>query len=203
LDSNETEPSVTIEVLKGKEVIPYLEKLAELRIVFYREYPYLYEGNLADEMAYLNMYVNSEDSVLAIAKKGEELVGIASGLPMLESKEENKRLYAEKKIPGEHVFYLGEVVLCHEQNTDVQERIYQEFEKAVIGLQKYHTLAVCEIERDPEDSKKPSSAFSSEVQWENRGFIRQPEFYTIAAWKDVGDLEKSNHALVFWTKNLN
>ena len=191
----------TIEVLKGKEVIPYLEKLAGLRIAFYRNYPYLYEGNLSDEMAYLSMYSNSENSLLAIAKKEEEIVGIASGLPMLESKEENKRLYAEKQIPGEHVFYLGEVVLSQEyQNTDVQERIYQQFEKAVIDLQKYHTIAVCEIERDPQDPKKPISTFSSEIQWENRGFFKQPELYTMDAWKDVGDLEKSNHALVFWNK---
>lgn len=200
---NALEPSISIEVLKGPEVIPYLQKLAELRIEFYRNYPYLYEGNITDEETYLNMYAKSKDSLLVIAKNGDEIVGAVTGIPMLESKEENKQLYAQKQIPAEHIFYLGELVLSQDyQKSDLLERLYLQLENAVKGLERYSLLAVCEIERSPEDTKKPVSALSSEVLWANRGFTKQPQLYTTDAWKDVGDLEKSDHHLFFWYKEL-
>lgn len=200
---NALEPSISIEVLKGPEVIPYLQKLAELRIEFYRNYPYLYEGNITDEETYLNMYAKSKDSLLVIAKNGDDIVGAVTGIPMLESKEENKQLYAQKQIPAEHIFYLGELVLSQDyQKSDLLERLYLQLENAVKGLERYSLLAVCEIERSPEDTKKPVSALSSEVLWANRGFTKQPQLYTTDAWKDVGDLEKSDHHLFFWYKAL-
>jgi hypothetical protein len=200
---NALEPSINIEVLKGTEVIPYLQKLAELRIDFYRNYPYLYEGNITDEKAYLSMYAKSKDSLLVIAKNGDDIVGAVTGIPMLESKEENKQLFAQKQIPAEHIFYLGELVLSQDyQNNTIQESLYLQLENAVKELEKYSLLAVCEIERSPDDTKKPVSAFSSEVIWTGRGFTKQPQLYTTDAWKDVGDLEKSDHHLFFWYKAL-
>ena len=200
---NALEPSISIEVLKGPEVIPYLQKVAQLRIEFYRNYPYLYEGNLTDEETYLSMYAKSKDSLLVIAKNGDDVVGAVTGIPMLETKKENKWLYTQKQTPDEHIFYLGELVLSQDyQNSTLQEMLYLQLENAVKGLEKYSILAVCEIERSPEDTKKPVSAFSSEVLWAGRGFIKQPELYTTNAWKDVGDLEKSDHHLFFWYKAL-
>jgi len=197
------EPVIIIEILKGNEVIAYLPKLAELRLSFYREYPYLYEGNLADEENYLSLYANSENSLLAVAKNGEEVVAAVTGIPLLESAEENIKLFAQKGIPAEHLFYLGEIVLSQEyQKSGVQQELYQQFEKAVIGLKRYDAIVVCEIERGSEDSKRVSSALSSEVCWEGRGFTRQPEWSTHYTWKDVGDVETTHHLMVFWGKGL-
>jgi hypothetical protein len=148
---NALEPSISIDVLKGPEVIPYLQKVAQLRIEFYRNYPYLYEGNLTDEETYLSMYAKSKDSLLVIAKNGDDVVGAVTGIPMLETKKENKWLYTQKQTPDEHIFYLGELVLSQDyQNSTLQEMLYLQLENAVKGLEKYSILAVCEIERSPE-----------------------------------------------------
>ena len=43
----------------GAEIEPHLEALGGLRIVVFREFPYLYEGTLAAEREYLQVYVRS------------------------------------------------------------------------------------------------------------------------------------------------
>ncbi len=197
------ESVIRIEIFKGNEVIPYLPKLAELRLSFYREYPYLYEGSLAGEESYLSLYANSENSLLAVAKNGSEVVGAVSGIPLLESAGENIKLFAEKRISAEHLFYLGEIVVSQEyQKSDLQQKLYQQFEKAVIDLKGYDEIVVCEIERGLRDSQRPMAPFSSAVRWEERGFSRQPELRTYYLWKDIGHAEETDHLMVFWHKGL-
>jgi hypothetical protein len=111
------------------------------------------------------MYANSENCLLVIARERGEVVGAVSGIPLHESnKEEDKKLFAAKKIPAEGVFYLGEIISLREYlKSDVEQRLYQHFEEAVLGSGKYNTIVVCEIERDAEDPKKPLGDFPSEV----------------------------------------
>ncbi len=145
---NVIEPLVKIEVLKGNEVIPYLKPLAELRILFYRDYPYLYEGDLAEEEDYLSLYAGSENSLFVVAKEDEKMIGAITGLPLLESQEENRELFTHKLNAVNHIFHVGELVLLPEyRSANVQKRLYRQFEKSVIELTKYDVISVCEIER--------------------------------------------------------
>jgi hypothetical protein len=198
-----TGSSITMHVLRGNEAIPYLQDLAKLRISFYRNYPYLYEGTLTGEENYLNMYANSENSLLAVAKKGQEVVGAIAGIALSETQEMHKKQWIQQKIPADNVFYLGEMVLLHEYlKSDLQEKLYQVFEQAVRGLKRYDSMVVCEIERDPKDSKRPANSLSSEVRWDGRGFVRQPALNTYYSWKEIGDLKDTDHLMGFWSKEL-
>lgn len=198
------ESSVAIEVLQGEQIIPYLQKLAELRISFYREYPYLYEADLTDEETHLSMYANSKNSLLVVAKNGEEIIGAVTGIPLQDSnKEQDKKLFSAKNIPLESTFYLGEIVSAQQYlKSDIQQKLYQHFEKAVVGLGSYKTIILCEIERGAEDPKKPLGHSPSEMPWGKRGFIKQQDLSSYYVWKDVGDLEKTDHLMVFWSKKL-
>lgn len=191
----------TIEVLKGSEVIPYLSKLAELRLSFFRNYPYLYDGNLRDEEEYLTMYARSENSIFGVVKEGEEIIGLVTGLPLLECHDAHKNPWIQREDPN--VFYLGEIVLSEKyQTTDLQEKLYQQFEHVVKEIGIYEAIVVCEIERGEENLKKPENEFSSEVLWNGRGFIRHPEIRGHFPWKEIGDLEESDHSMVYWKKPL-
>jgi hypothetical protein len=90
--------SIAIEVLKGSEVIPYLKKLMDIRLLFYRDYPYLYDGSIEDEENYLRMWGNSENTLLVIAKRNDEVVGAIIGLPFSESPEENREAFQNLEI---------------------------------------------------------------------------------------------------------
>ena len=43
--------------LKGKQILDHIDKLAQLRIAIFKEYPYLYDGNFLYEQKYLKTYV--------------------------------------------------------------------------------------------------------------------------------------------------
>lgn len=195
------ELAIQIETFQGKEVIPHLKQLAMLRLAFYREYPYLYEGDLCEEEKYLQLYSQSEQSVLTLAKSGDNIIGVLTGVPLEESSEAICALFSDNGVSPKSVFYLGEIVTAPEyQESDVQQMLYERFEEVVIGLKHFDTIAVCEVERD--DLAVPRSGFSAEVDWDNRGFLRHPELATFYTWRDIGQSELSDHRMVFWNKCL-
>ncbi|MES2344650.1 MAG: GNAT family N-acetyltransferase [Chlamydiota bacterium] len=190
------ESIVKIEVLEGTEVIPYLKQLAELRISFYRDYPYLYEGSLIEEEKYLSLYADSKNSLFVIAKEGEKMVGAITGLPLLESQEENRIVFKHKQSIAEHIFHIGEFVLLPEyRNADIQKRLYRQFEKFVMELTEYDGISLCEIERPSYDS-------FVESLWKDNGFIKQPGLSSYYRWKEVDALEDTDHLMIYWIKNL-
>ena len=195
--------SIAIEVLKGNEVIPHLKRLIEIRLSFYRDYPYLYDGSIEDEENYLRMYGNSENTLLVVAKRDDEVVGAILGLPLPESPEENKEAFQDLEISPEDLFYLGDNIVIRELKIgNVQEQMYHQFEGAVNHLKKYRGIVVCEIERDVNDPKKITNDTFYEFAWHTQGFIREPNQIVNFSWKEIGDSKSSNHHMVFWRKSL-
>lgn len=193
--------SIVIEVLKGNEVIPYLKKWIEIRLLFYKDYPYLYDGTMEGEEHYLRMYSNSENTLLVMAKRGEEIIGAVIGLPLPESPEENKDAFQEAGMLQEELFYLGDSIVTKEFKTsNVQEQMYHKFESAVKHLEKYRGIVVCEIERDVNDPKKVANDTFYELAWNNRGFIKEPNQTVLFSWQEIDDVESSDHRMVFWRK---
>ena len=60
-----------IKALSGKEILPYLDDLAKLRIEVFREYPYLYDGSIEYELQYLKMLREATRGVLVAALEGQ------------------------------------------------------------------------------------------------------------------------------------
>jgi uncharacterized protein (DUF58 family) len=58
--------SFTYQELSGEAVCPYLRELGGLRIAVFREFPYLYDGDLDYEEHYLETYVNSPRSLVVL-----------------------------------------------------------------------------------------------------------------------------------------
>ena len=54
---------ISLTAVHGDGLLPYLDDLAALRIAVFREWPYLYEGNLGYEANYLGRYAACSDSL--------------------------------------------------------------------------------------------------------------------------------------------
>ncbi|MBL8029532.1 MAG: GNAT family N-acetyltransferase, partial [Fibrobacteres bacterium] len=61
-----------------------INSLANFRITLFREYPYLYDGRMEDEQAHLTHYTNSPNSIILTHTINNEVIGIATGLPLCE-----------------------------------------------------------------------------------------------------------------------
>ena len=189
--------------LKGNEVIPHLKRLIAIRFWFYRDYPYFYDGSIEDEENYLRWYANSENTLLVVAKRDDEVVGAIIGHPLPESLEENKEAFQGTEVSREDLFYLGDNMVIRElKSGNLREQMYWEFESAVKYLRKYKGIVVCEIERDENDPKKITNNYFDEFTWISLGFIREPNQIVNFSWKEIGDAESSNHHMIFSRKSI-
>ena len=68
-----------VEALAGAALDASLDAVARLRIAVFRDWPYLYDGDLDYERRYLAPYRDNPRAVVAGAFEGDRLVGAATG----------------------------------------------------------------------------------------------------------------------------
>ena len=101
---------VTIRILEGSEIDPYLDQIAAARIKFFKEFPYLYEGVTEYEKAYLQMYRDVKDARIIIGEKDGKIVGFTTGVPLNGDNKFLKELSVFFDRPEDY-YYLGEVII--------------------------------------------------------------------------------------------
>ena len=74
--------TVETRALTGEALRAALPDLARLRVAVFREWPYLYEGDLDYETRYLRSWAESEGAVVIGAFDGPAMVGAATAAPM-------------------------------------------------------------------------------------------------------------------------
>ncbi|NGX45983.1 MAG: hypothetical protein K940chlam2_01164 [Chlamydiae bacterium] len=189
-------------VLKGKDILPYLDQVAQLRMGIYREWPYLYEGDLATEKNYLKVYAEAKDSLLVVATEGDQVIGIAIGLPLNESIEQIQDVFREKQVSMENCYYFADEVLIKEYRGQIGLTMNQKFEQAVGELKRYGEIYGFEIVREANDPRKPEGYRSLDPLWEKLGYGVIPGWEAHVEWLDVGDAEKTSHLMRFRKKSM-
>jgi GNAT superfamily N-acetyltransferase len=194
--------TVSVVRLVAREVEPYLPELARLRLTVFREWPYLYDGDLAHEERYLQSYM-AEAAMVAIACDGPRVVGACSALPATSHADIALPDLASVGVKAEHVYYFGESVLeaayrgrgIGHRFFDVREAFARElgFEWAMFGA----------VERPAEHPRRPAHYVPHDVFWRKRGFARRDELVAPLSWKDLDDPVESEKPMVFWLKALN
>lgn len=102
---------LSLEVFKGPKAKFYWKNIAALRIEAFKDFPYLYEGSLAYEKEYLDIYFNSNRSSILLLFDKDEIVGFSSSIPLEEEMEDIKHPFLEKGIDLQKYFYIGEVII--------------------------------------------------------------------------------------------
>ena len=83
--------------LSGEEVRPYLKYLGHLRIQLFREYPYLYDGDIQYEEKYLQNYAQCPDSRIMIVADGERIIGATTSIPLKNEDSELRKPFVQLK----------------------------------------------------------------------------------------------------------
>ena len=102
---------LTFKRLSGAALAGYLPELAQLRIRVFRDWPYLYDGDLAYEERYLQTYIQAPDSVIVLAFNGDSVVGASTGIPLKHETADVKQPFIDAGFDIDSVFYCGESVL--------------------------------------------------------------------------------------------
>lgn len=189
--------------LRGEAAKPFIPSLAALRIQVFREYPYLYEGDLSYEEKYLQDYSRIPDSVVVLALDGERVVGASTALPLTDSHPEFCAPFSQQGFHPESIFYLGESVLDPAYRGQGAGHVFfDEREKAARSIPGMVLTTFCAVERPVDHPRKPVGYRPLDEFWNRRGYVRQQGLQTSFSWKEVGQPVESAHPMVFWTHEL-
>jgi GNAT superfamily N-acetyltransferase len=187
----------------GDAVNPHLEALARLRIAVFRDYPYLYEGDMAYERNYLAAYARSKRSVFVLAVDGDEVVGCSTGMPLVDEVPAIQQPFVKHGMLLGDVFYFGESVLLPKyRGQGMGHQFLKVREAHARQLPGFRWTAFCAVERDGHDPRRPAGYRPNDEFWRKRGYERQDDMFCTLDWKEIGQTAPSSHRLRFWTRPL-
>lgn len=187
----------------GAAIAPYLDDLAHLRLQIFRDWPYLYDGDMDYERQYLATYVRASESLCVLVLDGGQVVGAATGIPMDDETEDFRRPFEATGYDPGRVFYIGELVLQPEyRGRGLGVRFLAELEDHAIRLGRFDWAALCAVDRPADHPRRPADAIVLDGFWSRRGYVRSPELHTTYVWKDLDETEQSPKPMTFWIKAL-
>lgn len=193
---------LTIERLSGDALEQYLPELAQLRITVFRDFPYLYDGDMAYEQRYLQTYIQAPDSVIVLARDGDRVVGASTAIPLGRETDEVQAPFLAAGYPVDEIFYCGESVLLPEyrgQGAGVAFFDQREDHARELG---YRYSCFCAVQRPEDHPRRPADYVPLDRFWTKRGYTIQPQLQTEFSWKELGEAEESPKPMTFWMKTL-
>ncbi len=195
-------PPVRVVPLSGPAIAPLLPALAELRMQVFRDFPYLYDGDLAYERWYLERFAAAEAALVVAALEGDRLVGAATAAPLAEEHEDFKTPFIRCGIDPAVVFYLAESVLLGEfRGRGIGHAFFDEREAAGRRL-GFAKAAFCAVVRPEDHPRRPAGYRPLDAFWRKRGYAPVPGMTTTFPWKDLGEAEASPKPMQFWLREL-
>ncbi|MDH1338006.1 GNAT family N-acetyltransferase [Ectopseudomonas oleovorans] len=192
-----------IRLLRGAEIEPHIDDLARLRIQVFREFPYLYDGNLDYEAEYLATYVRSADSLCVLVRDEGRVVGASTALPLADETEEFQQPFIAAGWNPARIFYCAEsVVLPAWRGRGLGVRFFVEREVHARKLGGFDWCAFCAVQRPVDHPRRPADYQPLDAFWARRGYRHHPELRTYYHWRDLDEAEESAKPMSFWLKEL-
>lgn len=186
--------------VSGQEALPYLEKLGQLRIVVFYDFPYLYEGDLNYERDYLRIYTEHPESIVFGLEAEDRWIGATTGMPLICEAKNIQKPFIDVGIPLTDVFYFGESVLLSEFRGQGFGHRFFDVREAHALKNGYKITAFCSVERPETHPLKPEDYRPNDDFWHKRGYVKHPELTCEMSWLDRGETEETSKTLTFWLK---
>ena len=194
--------SLSLESLSGAALLPHLDAVAALRIAVFRDWPYLYDGDVAYEREYLDAYAQSPDSIVVLARVGDMVIGAGTGIPLAADSADFHAPFLARGFDVAKVFYCGESVLLPAyRGRGIGHAFFDAREAHARALGGFEWTAFASVDRDADDPRRPIDHRGNEAFWGKRGYVRQPGMTMRLHWNEagIGDIE---HPLTFWLRPL-
>lgn len=199
----QSEDGLSLRVFTGEEARAYLEPIAAMRIRFFREFPYLYEGSLDYETAYLETYFQSPNSRILLVFKDGKVVGFSNVIPLNEELPEIKSELLGKGLHKDVYFYIGEVMLdpiCRGQGL---VRRFFAFHEAYAQQRGCSKLVFMTVQRPEQHPERPMGYEGPDSIWRHFGYAKLPDIFIKMPWSQVDTGQEELNTLDIWLKDLN
>ena len=201
-----TNPLLRYESLTGRAIYDIFDELARLRIAVFRDFPYLYEGSIGYERAYLETYARSEKSLLFAVWDNNRMVGATTALPLLDETDEVQQPFRDAEYDLNRVFYFGESILyCPDyRGHGLGHRFFDEREahaRKLFGT--YAFTCFCAVQRPANHPQRPAIDYRPlDDFWQKRGYRQEPTLQSTFRWPDIGETESTPKRMVYWMKKI-
>jgi GNAT superfamily N-acetyltransferase len=194
---------LAFETLCGDEIEGIVPALAQLRLKVFREYPYLYEGDLSYEYAYLERYILSPRSMIFAVYEGHTMVGATTCLPLADEMEDLQKPFRKAKRDPHRHFYFGESILMPAyRGQGMGHRFFDAREAHARQWTTFTHSCFCAVDRPEDHPQRPADYRSHDAFWIKRGYEKIPSLQGTMAWRDVGKPAITRKTLTFWLKRL-
>lgn len=196
------EPELQVTALSGPDLAPAIPELSRLRTEVFREFPYLYVGDLEYEARYLESFAASPESFMVLVRDGERVVGASSALPLAGEAAELQAPWHGDGLDVGRVWYLAEsVLLPGYRGRGLGVRFFEERERRGREL-GYAVASFCAVERPEHHPRRPAGYVPLDDFWKKRGYVQRVDLKAQLSWQDLDEGAESPKPMIFWTKNL-
>jgi GNAT superfamily N-acetyltransferase len=193
---------IEVRALTGPALEVALDDVARLRIAVFRAWPYLYDGDVAYERAYLQSYRDSSGAIVVGAFDGARLVGAATGAPLEDHADDFAAAFAGTGLDLSGIFYCAESVLLPDyRGQGIGHRVFDLREAHARDLGRAKS-AFCGVVRPDDHPLKPAGYVPLDAFWRKRGYEKLPGVVAEFSWKDIDQAEETKKPLQFWVRDL-
>lgn len=192
-----------IQTLDGSQAQRYLADIARLRISVFRDYPYLYDGNMEYEREYLETYFKSQGARVVLCRDGELVVGASTVIPLMDESDAFKLPFIQHGWEPREVMYFGESVLQNEyRGRGVGKKFFDARLKHARETQGIKRASFCAVVRPENHGLRPQDYRPLNGLWESFGFHPVAGLQCSLSWKQIDEAHESAKTLQFWVKDL-
>ncbi len=195
--------ALRVENLTGEAMRAAIPELARLRVAVFRDWPYLYDGTVNYETAYLRRFAASADAVVVAAYDGDDVVGVATGAPLRDHAEAFGKAFTDRGLDIDRIFYCGEsVLLTSHRGRGLGHAFFDGREAHARALGRFTHITFCGVVRPDDHPLKPANYRPLDAFWTKRGYAKADGLTTSFAWKDVDQADETSKPMQFWLKAL-
>lgn len=185
----------------GSDIAEVFDDLALLRIAVFRDFPYLYEGTVAYEKAYLKTYADAARAFLFAVYDGDRMVGATTCIPLADETEEVQKPFQEAGYDISKVFYFGESILLPAyRGLGLGHRFFDEREAHAACFGTYAMTCFCAVQRPADHPLQPADYQPLDRFWHKRGYQKAPMLQSLFTWPDLGEQVATAKPMTYWIR---
>nr|WP_269145005.1 GNAT family N-acetyltransferase [Pseudosulfitobacter pseudonitzschiae] len=188
--------------MTGAALDAALGDVARLRIAVFRDWPYLYDGDLDYERRYLAAFRASPQAVVVGAYDGNTLVGAATAAPLSDHADDFAQAFDGTGVNIDDVFYCAESVLLDDyRGQGIGHRFFDAREDAARAF-GFTKSAFCAVQRPDDHPLRPADYRPLDTFWRKRGYAPLDGAIAQFTWTDVDADAPTAKPLQVWIKDL-
>lgn len=188
---------------RGGAISDCLDAVAELRMTVFRDWPYLYEGDVEYEKRYLEACVRSPRAFALVVRDSGRPVGATTAMPLADEDEALQKPFVDAGIDPATIFYNAESVLLPEyRGRGLYRRFFEARERHARSFGEYARITFCGVQRPDDHPLRPADYQPLDPIWRHFGYEPAPRLIAHFPWRDIGEDEETEKPLMFWIKEL-